>query len=473
MRRVKSITRTITAAIVLMSCLSLDGPVPAVAEAADNPSLIISQLKITGSEGQFITLYNTTDSALDMSGYQLEYFNDYDPGQATSSRLISLSGYVPPHGYFMVNDDSLVLCYRLTIDSMSLGLSSTAGFIEVVSSNQSGPDGPFISTLQDYVGWSKKAAAGAQTLPGSDSEFLQRLPVSAENDPDITSPGAGSWQTVQPATGNPCELVSTSSGTGSPATPGPDRLLPATEPPATIISTGGAGSAAKPVLPSHDIGLRAPTVDELLPNPMGTGNDSTNEFIELYNPNPTYFDLSGFSLQTGTTRLHTFKFTKGTRLPARGFTAFYSAKTGLSLSNTGSQARLLDPFGNSISASAPYVKAKDGITWSLARGKWYWTTQPTPGKANVIKEPLDRKKKSTPKSTSATRTISSISGRAVGSDSTAATSDQTPVSPIHLRTLVLVVALALLYGIYEYRADLANHLYRFRRHFGARYADRA
>ena len=130
-------------------------------DAADAPSLVISQIKITSSNGQFITLYNSTDAELDMSKYQLEYLNSYDLNKATSSRLIALTGTVPPHGYFMVNDDALLLCYRLTVDSTSLGLSSTAGLVELLGFNQSGPGGSVTPTLQDYVGGSKTAASGA------------------------------------------------------------------------------------------------------------------------------------------------------------------------------------------------------------------------------------------------------------------------------------------------------------------------
>ena len=68
-----------------------------LADTADVPSLIISQLKITSSSGQFITLYNATNASLDMSKYQLEYFNNYDLSKATSSRQIALSGIILTH----------------------------------------------------------------------------------------------------------------------------------------------------------------------------------------------------------------------------------------------------------------------------------------------------------------------------------------------------------------------------------------
>src|SRR4051812_11016250 len=147
-------TRQLISAIVVVMLLGALVTKPQVkADTANAPSLVISQLKITSGNGQFVTLYNPTDRLLDMSDYQLEYFNNYDLDKATSSRLISLSGLVPPHGYFMVNDSALLLCYQLTVDSVSLGLSSTAGMIEVLAFNQASSGGSVVPTLEDYFGW--------------------------------------------------------------------------------------------------------------------------------------------------------------------------------------------------------------------------------------------------------------------------------------------------------------------------------
>jgi lamin tail-like protein len=476
MRRIQRSLQAIIAAVLLAGLpVSQSGTVRA--EPANNPSLIISQLKITSKDGQFITLYNATDSALDMGKYRLEYFNSYDLGQATSVRLITLSGTVPPHGYFMINDDALLLCYRLTVDSVSLGLSSTAGRVEVLDFGGSG-SGSSAPVLQDYAGWSKKDVDGAQTLPEDTDAFLQRAPTDANDNPLVTAPGDGSWQSVKPDSTNPCELVGVGSAnddTGSVPT-GLSQLLPSTEPPVTIVGaiSEGQPTAPPPMLPAADIGLMAPTVTELLPNPAGTGNDSADEFIELYNPNAKAFDLSGFSLQTGMASLHTFKFASGTSLPAKGFKAFYSAETGLSLSNGGGQAKLLDPFGNSISATAVYGTAKDGTAWALGKGKWYWTTMPTPSKANIIKEPPSKVSKKASSKASSKKSPKTSGGkvRTTNTASASTASDQAADNPIHVRTLVLVAGLALLYALYEYRSDLANRIYRFRQNFGARYEDR-
>ncbi len=477
MRRTKEILQAAGPAIVVAGLLAFGLPAPARAATASAPSLVVSQLKITSSNGQFITLYNSTDSAIDASKYQLEYFNNYDLAKATSSKLVSLSGTVPPHGYFMVNDGTLLLCYQLTVDSVSLGLSSTAGLVEVLAFNQASPGGSVTPVLQDYVGWSKTAAAGAQTLPANTAAFLQRQPTDARNNPAVNAAGAGSWQAVQPDTTNPCDLVGGTDSSSQVAS-GLSQLLPGNEPAATILSANDSGGTPSPdtaSLPAADIGLMAPTVTELLPNPDGTGNDATDEFIELYNPNDVAFDLSGFSLQVGTTTLHSYRFPSGSGLLAHGFTAFYSSATGLSLSNSGGQARLLDPFGNSVSATGIYGTAKDGLAWALANGKWYWTTKLTPGSPNVIDQPPAAKKVAAKSAAAKPSKASAAKAKKTKTAALAAsqpTDDQPAAEPIHAWTLALVAAAALLYGAYEYRADLANRMYQLRVYLGSRRGNR-
>jgi len=447
------------------------GAMPVQADTTAVPSLIISQLKVTSSNGQFVTLYNPSGSALNMSNYQLEYFNSFDLSKATSSKLIQLTGTLPPHGYFMVNDGALQLCYQMTVDSVSLGFSTTAGMVELLAMNQASPGTLITSSLQDYVGWSKSAAAGAQTLPSLTSAFMQRLPLDGQNNPVIAVPGSGSWQSVQPDPSNACGLVSATNSTLSVAT-GLSQLLPASEPPVTILPADGSGvTTTSLVLPSADIGLMAPQITELLPNPNGTGNDSTDEFIELYNANDATFDLTGFSLQSGLTTLHTYVFPAGSTLASQSFTAFHADVTKLTLSNSGSQVKLLDPFGNVIAATDVYGSATDGQSWALANGKWYWTIQPTPDAANVIKQPpvkatkISSSKKTT---TKATGTVPSVPKNL--KVSTAAKSSvagvNVPTAPIHPWMLALVAGAALLYGIYEYRLDLANRLRESRAKLG-------
>lgn len=465
---------------MLLGVLAASQRAHIAADTASVPSLVISQLKITSSNGQFVTLYNQSQKTLDMSKYQLEYFNSYDLAKATSSKLVPLTGMVSPHGYFMVNDSALLLCYQLTVDSVSLGFSSTAGLVEVLAFNQAGPGNSVTPTLQDYVGWSKAGASGAQTLPANNEASLLRQPIDAQNNPAVSVPGAGSWQAVQPDATNACNLTSLGAGSSQIVPTGLSQLLLAPEPPATIVSlandTAVVGTAAAS-LPTTDIGLMAPKLTEILPNPVGAGNDAKDEFIELYNPNPVAFDLSGFGLQAGLTTLHNFSFAVETSLPPQSFTAFYASVTGLSLSNTTSQVKLLDPFGNSISSTDRYSNAKDGQAWALANGTWFWTTTGTPGAANIINQPVSKKlakalaskTKSSPAKGKIKAATTKKTKLATKKNSSAAVASTTP---IRSWVLALAAGLALLYGAYEYRADLANHLYQFRRYLSNRRTDR-
>lgn len=481
MRRIKETLQLFVAAIVVAGLPAFGLPAVVSADTVDEPSLVISQFKITSHNGQFVTLYNTTDNVLDMSQYKLEYFNNYDPAKATSSRAITLLGIVPPHGYFMASNGSMTLCYQLTINSISLGFSTSSGTIRVLHAGSSAGSAP---ALEDYASWSKTDVDGAQTLPADDSAFLMRQPVDEANNPLVAAPGTGDWQTVRPDDASPCDLVSDTDGSSVPT--GLNQLLPSTEPPATF-GGGGYSAGATDSLPEDDIGLMAPLITELLPNPAGSGNDSTDEFIELYNPNDVAFNLTGFVLQTGTTSLHNYTLPAGSSLPPKGFAVFYSAATGLSLSNTASQARLLDPGSNVIATTELYNNAQDGLAWALADGKWYWTMQPTPGKPNVINLPSTTSKKSAkssakqkaaskkakskktkPKAAKKHKAKKAKHKKAKTSLATKQTADRQTLTPVHPWVLALVGTGAILYGTYEYRADLANHVYKFRNHFKAR-----
>lgn len=476
MWRIQRQLQSIIGASLVLSCLlSLQNLPQVIADTTSAPSLVVSQLKITSNNGQFITLYNATNQTIDMSTYQLEYFNNFDLSKATSSRLISLTGTLPAHSYYMVSDDSLLLCYQLTIDSVSLGLSSTAGMIEVLAFVQSGPGGSAVPTLQDSVSWSKTAVSGVQTLPSNTNAFLQRQPLDTAHNPIVNSAGLGTWQTVQPDPANACKLQTVSINP-QPVQTGLTQLLPPTEPPATIITLSGADSvaAAVPQLPAADIGLKAPQVTELLPNPEGSGNDGSDEFIELYNPNSSNFDLSGFALQVGLKSLHSYVFPANTLLPPNGFVAYSSADTGLSLSNSGGHAALLDPFGQAISSTEQYAVAKDGQSWALANGKWYWTTSPTPNKANIIKQPISKKAAAAIGRASKKAAVTKSAKTTKIATVPPAAANQAPVAttPIHRSILALVAGLALLYGAYEYRTDLANRIRQLRHHRRDRSEDR-
>jgi len=442
--------------------------------ATGAPSLVISQFKFTSSAGQFVTLYNQTNTTLDLGLYEVDYIN-------SSNKLtnVPISGQLPAHGFYMLSDDQVRICYQLVLNSVSLGFSTTGGTLQIwqVSADKT------VKQLQDGVTWASKATAGAVTLPAQNSTSTVselRQPTDGLGNPQVTVPSGGTWQAVAPDAAYPCNLDIVNTTTKLPSgssNPG-NQLTTGQAPPSTTVTIADdQDTAGLPSLPASDVGLAAPQITELLPNPDGTGTDETDEFIELYNPNAVPFHLVGFTLETGTTTKHKYVFPDGTVLAPQSFTAFYSADTNLSLSNSAGQADLLDPFADPLSTTDPYGTAKDGQAWAFGNGTWGWTAMATPNAANVITQTAISSKASTPKSAATSKggAVKGASTTAPNPAATASTSGAAAAAPapIHPYVLVAVAVLAVGYGVYEYRHDLANRIHELRRNRTARRVARA
>jgi hypothetical protein len=254
----------------------------------------------------------------------------------------------------------------------------------------------------------------------------------------------------------------------------------AVEPPAIIENINEVETTSdENAIPGDNAGLSPPLITELLPNPAGTGTDSTDEYIELYNANDAPFYLSGFTLQTGLATKHSYLFPSGVMIAPKSFRAFYASQTGLSMSNTSGQAALLDGSGAVVAQSDPYDSAPDGQAWALANGTWYWTTKPTQAATNVIAQPIALpasaikkvvKTGAAAKVKSATTTAKKASKTTTTKAKDTATTPAKQVSAlpkptaVHPGVLALVATCAVGYGAYVYRKDLANAFAKLRRH---------
>lgn len=437
-------------------------PVSAAAppQAAVPAGLSFAEIKITGDE--FLVLQNNSGTDLaDLSSYWLEDFNNVSPlaaGVNNSAQQLPqvrlLAGQT-----LLLSSTAMPTCGAAVAGRLSISLTDSGGFLELVQLGQDA-GGAVTQTPGDVVNWSNDTAGDiSNVLPGS------KDPRAAwyryQNAADYA------WQPADLDAGNACQLNVAAAGTAGVQPVQPRLGQTAVSPPATIVALAAAstGSAATHTMPVADLGLLAPQISELVPNPAGTGTDKTDEFVELYNPNSKAFDLNGFTLRVGITTTHDYVFPAGTSLKPKSFKAFYAAVTGLAMSNTGGQAVLLDPLGTAIGQSGVYSSAKDGQAWALANGQWYWTTDATPGGANVVNQATGSKTAGKAGSTAK----SDVKGAATSlASSPTAAADALQPTPVHPWTLALVALLALLYGAYEYRVDLANYLHQFRKHRAAR-----
>lgn len=424
--------------------------------------LSILSLKMTGSE--MVVIGNITDKPINLQNYMVQYFNKAVPvSLVTPTTIQALPDFIlSPKQSFVLTGDSAATCGAAGVANLAMSLSDTGGYLNLMKISQQ-PDNSILYDPQDHVSWTS-------TTTGAD---LVKVP-SATTDPKAVwyrKISDGTWQQV--GLGSNCTLFLTLSAAVPNDNPSYIDWTDGEEPLAIVIEP-----TDQPIVDEAKTysGLAAPKIIEILPNPAEPQTDSEDEFIELYNPNDSVFDLSGFKVQVGMVSLRSYTFPENTQIPAKGFVSFNSASTGLSLTNSGGQVRLIDPLGTAISQTDTYGPAKDGQAWALANGKWYWTTMPTPNANNIINQPLtisalsvgSTKKTSTTKKATTTKAAAKPKVKAAKATkakiqpASVTSPSQTSPQPVHFWILAGIGVAAAAYALYEYRNDLVNSYHRFR-----------
>lgn len=473
------------------------------------PPVLVTEIQpgtTTSGSQEFIELYNQSTDVINLSAEQWQV-------QITSSKAatwegaksVALTGMFYPGTYLLLSSnytmvgESQSYLQQYASAQFSPGLTASSGHVRLVRTvnNVASEVSRLEWSTQTNGAYTSAGIGGAQTFAlesaisaGSSikrkvdathifmatSDVSQNFAVSpcpsptsnnAAPDAPLAGTVIGPLPTAIDITNPLCEAPAGDSDEGE---------LPAsnTEPPAVLLpreTTPVTSGTATPSIPAADIGLSAPQITELLPNPGSPRTDAADEFVELYNPNAVAFDLSGFILEAGLTGNKHYTFPAGTIIPAHAFTAYFSETTKLSLSNTSGKVVLRDPLQRIIAQSDTYETAKDDTAWARANGAWYWTTQPTPSATNVIKQPAAKAKKSSSSGTSkksAATGKTATSKQSAAPDTTQLASTTVEDTPLHPLTLAVVGAFALLYGAYEYRHDVANKFYQLRRYREAR-----
>lgn len=506
--------------VVWYVCMAMAWPALAGADEANVPSpaslpvqesLLITEVQTGSADSaseEFIEIYNPTARAVAVSGYRLEVASAAATDWSTPHRTIALGGSIEANGYMVVASSYTAAgaSVQYLADSaatwFSAGIAATGGHIRLVQEvhkRQADQSCMPIQAVIDEVEWHAPervfsslsnrtpfTTLGAEGIAAGSSlqrrvavvggymdtnndmaDFAVAVPTSGQG---AASPGMGRDPLPVPAH-NECAAI-------------PEVPPAPPEPPL-------APDPAAPVVPPADQGLMAPQISELLPNPAAPAVDADDEYVELYNPNDKPFDLTGFRLKTGANGTYTYTFLEGTLLPSQGFVGFMAKDTKLVLSNSGGKATLLDPFGTVIAESDVYDKAAAGQAWIFADNAWQWTTQPSPGTANVRAlpaPPAASRSVARPKTAGAAskKTTTAPKASAVKAAKTAApaktaerpaetatkqaasAADQAGPSVLHPGLLAVAGVLAILYGAYEYRHDVANKIRAFRTNRAAR-----
>ncbi|TAL14150.1 lamin tail domain-containing protein [Patescibacteria group bacterium] len=123
-------------------------------------------------------------------------------------------------------------------------------------------------------------------------------------------------------------------------------------------------------------------INEILAN--AAGSDNGNEFIELYNPNDTFVDLSVYQLKIGINAPKFYSFPAGSTVEPHGYISFSDDDIPFTLVNSTSQVSLVSSDNQLIDESPAYSNPADDMAWALINGIWQYTNQPTPGSSNIV-----------------------------------------------------------------------------------------
>lgn len=176
-----------------------------------------------------------------------------------------------------------------------------------------------------------------------------------------------------------------------------------------VIASNQTGETASPIYTFtlyNPVYSNAIIINELMPNP--SGDETKNEWIELYNNSDEAIDLNGWHLKDLYGSTHDFAIfnIKGTIIGPRQFLLFYRDETNVTLNNDTDSVVLVQPNGKILSQTYEFNQSK--TDWSWARktdGSWSWTTTPTAGQSNIITLPVEEKENQTEITSDAINTI--------------------------------------------------------------------
>lgn len=424
------------------------------AQGLAEEDLKIDQISLVNDQ-QFVRLYNASDQSINLADYELFYLST----TGTNKMFVFSELVLEPGEVYIMSEGTMTMCYQAYVDNVSLSFSagSSASSGAGLQLWRYGDENKTTKVRVDEISWRNKVPVTSDItkLPSNVSGiYFRRLPEGSDT----------TWQSVAPSPEDKCELIGFSEASQPPVNE-EFGFLTGAMPPVKYAQAVGGGVAS---IVNRNPGKAAPIINEVLPNPASPQTDAADEFIELYNPNDTAFDLTGFKVAFGSTNPKKYTFPEGTVLKPKEFKAFTSGDTSISLSNSQAQVWLLDPNEKIIGQTEPYSKAKDGQAWALNNGKWVWTLQATPNAMNTISTAVATTTKG--KTAAATLGINSTAGTSAGTPSagSAATNESDEPASLHPSVLAIVGIGAVAYSLYEYRQDLSNKIFRARRYLRRR-----
>ncbi len=155
------------------------------------------------------------------------------------------------------------------------------------------------------------------------------------------------------------------------------QTVPPSEAPTVTAPTNEALPDAPDPIPGHELPRSPVRFSEAFPDPLG--DDTTQEFIEIENPDGREQDIAGWVIADDDGR----SFVLDIRVGPGAQYAFLYAESKLHLVNSGMTLTLRDPSGTIMDTLTYSGPAKTGKAFArTSDGTWKWTSLTTPGRMN-------------------------------------------------------------------------------------------
>ncbi len=418
------------------------------------------------TDQEFVEIFNTSDTKIDISEWKLQYRSASGSSWQTKT---TLNGYIYPNGRILLSSKDYLT--EFADISFNSGFKMEAGHVRIVKPD---PYDDQKDIVEDLVGW------GTALYPDGASADYAQAGMSMIRKTDDTGKYVDSDNNK-----DDFELSSAPSPESDNINTGINDEVDE-EIVEEVAPIEDSQEEAEEFIEQESLLIeRYPLVQitELLPNPAPPASDSTDEYIEIYNPNDSSVDLIDYKLQTGNSFSYSYTF-DDTEIDPNSYMVFYITQTKLTLANTSGQARILDPNGEVIFVTDQYQDAKDGEVWVYANGVWQWSITPTPGLQNILalqsvlgtsttatasKKKTTKKKAAKPK-TAKKKAAKSTKAKKDKKDSqsagaTGANDDDGSSGGFSPQSWMIagVGTIAVGYLLYEYKDDIRNKLLQFKR----------
>jgi len=344
-------------------------PVLAIDSTETTPLLteIMTATDVSAS-AEFIELYNPADTIYSLSGHVLQYKSATGENWITKLEFEDEAA-IEPRGYQLsVTDEFMPEDHDFS--TFNAGLAKSAGHVrlaKIVEVEEIDPITSEATLVEQYETLDLLGYGDNADSP----EFAPAPAPAASKSLKRTVTEDGDYIDTQ---NNAEDFVVADS-------PHPQHTLP-------IVATEQDESEAEDEAENENPIKEEPTVtylklqiSELFIDPKSPLTDANDEFVELYNPNNSSVDLTGYKVQTGSSLQYSHTFESGL-IAAKSYKAFKSSSTGLTLANSGGRAQVLAPDSSVAADLVAYEKADSGSSWARFDDGFEWTSSVTPSAEN-------------------------------------------------------------------------------------------